>query len=168
MHNFEFVLVESGAASAAALLGSSDQNHVFLLGCDESLQCFGNRVVLRARAIRGVLQQASRCLVKVTYLVGSRRPGDWRARHALLAALAAEMDSSGTILVNAPSAARAPLLLCLAALQCERADLTWRARLSSHAPESPRAYGTERLRFHPGRKFSYANNELATFQSLEH
>jgi hypothetical protein len=109
----KLVLMEPGAHGTSAVTASAELNHVLLLGADESLSGFRDRVRRRAASLR----LESQALCDVTYLVGRHEQADWGARQSLLADVCGVLEPKGLVAVHAPSSARGDLLGCLGDLQ---------------------------------------------------
>jgi hypothetical protein len=113
----KLVVMEPGAAAAAAFSASAEQNHILLLGRDESLVGFRDRVRRRA----GSLRRAAQELCDVTYVVGQHQDTDWQHRSRLLSELCDELGRDGRMAVVAPRSATSDVLGCLGDLQASRA-----------------------------------------------
>lgn len=129
----ELVIVEPGAETSAGLQGSTDQNHVLVLGRNESPVRFRGRVRERVRSIRC----SSGGLAQVTYLVGNPAGQDWSQRRSLIAELSEEVLVNGTIVLHAPAEVSAQVLACVGELQLSvGSGLCWRAVFSAPSTSS--------------------------------
>jgi hypothetical protein len=109
----KLVLMEPGVEASSAIAASAEQNHVLLLGANESLTRFSDRVRRRADSLR----HESRALSDVTYVVGNHQHADWQTRQRLLSELCDDLAPDGSVAVHAPSSARSAVLGCLGDLQ---------------------------------------------------
>lgn len=113
----KLVLMEPGVPAPKSLPDSAEQSHVLLLGKDESLVGFRDRVRRRTVSLR----RASQELCDVTYLVGRHSDADWQERRSLLSELCDEVGTDGSVAVVAPRSATSDVLGCLGDLQASAA-----------------------------------------------
>jgi hypothetical protein len=148
----ELVLVEPGAPANAAhsLRPTSEKTHVLLLGADESLSGFDDRVRRRARALR----RASQPLRQIVYLVGTPRSDDWFIRHRLLADLCKDLIADGSLAVFARSNARFDVFGCMGELQLSvAAGVQLRAIFSDDPGTAPQRPATTNRKKRSGARF---------------
>jgi hypothetical protein len=113
----KLVVVEPGVRVPAPLSAPAEQNHILLLGADETLVGFRDR--LRRRT--GMLRTAAHELCDVTYVIGQHQDADWQGRSRLLSELCDELAHEGSMAVVAPRSATRDVLGCLGDLQATRA-----------------------------------------------
>jgi len=108
--------MEPGVQVAPALSASAEQNHILLLGADEPLSGFRDRLRRRTGSLRSAAQE----LCDVTYVVGAQSHADWQARRGLLSDLCDELAADGSVAVLAPHSAVNDVLRCIGDLQATR------------------------------------------------
>lgn len=109
----KLVVMEPGVNAPAAFSSSADQSHILLLGAEESLHGFRDRVRRRAGSMRLAAQELS----DVTYVVGRHQHADWQERRLLLSDLCNELANDGSVAVVAPRSATSDVLGCIGDLQ---------------------------------------------------
>lgn len=109
--------MEPGVAAPVAFSAPAEQRHVLLLGSDETLVGFRDRVRRRT----GALRRAEQELCDVTYVIGRHQDADWQGRRILLSDLCDELGGEGSVAVVAPRSATSDVLGCLGDLQATRA-----------------------------------------------
>lgn len=109
--------MEPGFSAPPTFMEAADQQHLLLLGQDESLHGFRDRVRRRADSMR----RSARELSDVTYVVGHHHEADWRGRMHLLSELCGALSDEGSVAVVAPRSATGDVLGCLGDLQATHA-----------------------------------------------
>lgn len=114
----KLVVMEPGVVAPAAFSAPAEQRHILLLGADESLVGFRDRVRRRTGSLRLAAQELS----DVTYVIGRHHDADWPGRQSLLSELCDELGAEGSVAVVAPRSATSDVLGCIGDLQAMRAS----------------------------------------------
>jgi hypothetical protein len=113
----KLVVMEPGVLAPSAFATPAEQRHILLLGSDESLVGFGDRVRRRTGSLRLAAQELS----DVTYIVGQHHEANWAGRTRLLSELCNELSAEGSVAVVAPRSATRDVLGCIGDLQATNA-----------------------------------------------